>query len=207
MSNVHDLMIVERRDAVRIIVNIAGRFSLADRRNASGDRRVFRCRAVNLSTRAIALATTVEVKLGDRVIAHIDHLGKLEGSVLRILRGGFVMSIAADETEGEQLGAKIEWLGRHKNFDASDQRGAMRYRPTTTFTTIILADGSVESCEILDLSVTGAAISAKTVPAIGEILAVGSLVGRVVRRFRGGFGVQFVQRQEPDGLEAKVIKQ
>jgi hypothetical protein len=207
VSHMHDLVILERRDAVRVIVNIAGRFSLSDRRNARGDRRVFSCRAVNLSTTAIALVTSVAVKVGDRVIAHIDHLGKLEGSVLRLLDGGFVMSIAPREDEGERLRAKIEWLERHKNFDATEQRRAARFQPAKTFTNIVLPDGSVESCEILDLSITGVAISAKSLPAIGEVLAVGSVVGRVVRHFAGGFGVQFVQSQKPDGLEARVIRQ
>ena len=75
-----DIVWVERRQDVRIAVSIPGRFWLADRRDMQGERRVFPCRAVNLSSQAIALAAAVSAKLGDRVIAEIEHLGKLEGS-------------------------------------------------------------------------------------------------------------------------------
>jgi hypothetical protein len=44
------------------------------------------------------------------------------------------------------------------------------------------------------LSVAGAAIAAATAPEIGTVLNVGSVVGRVVHHFAGGFGVQFIER-------------
>jgi hypothetical protein len=105
-----DVVFVERRRDVRIIVSIPGRYSLSDRRDARGERRVFACRAVNVSPHAIALATRVNGNVGERVFAQIDHLGKLEGAVVRPLERGFVMNIVASEEERDRLAAKIEWL-------------------------------------------------------------------------------------------------
>ena len=48
---------------------------------------------------------------------------------------------------------------------------------------MMLADGYTENCLILDMSVSGAALSADTVPAIGTVLAVGTITSRVVRPF------------------------
>ena len=111
---------------IRVLANIPGRYSLADLRNSRGERRVFACRAVNLSCRAIALAAPVKGKVGDRVIAHIDRLGKLEGPIDRLLERGFVMSIAASQEERSTLAAKIAWLESLKNHEVPDRRGDKR---------------------------------------------------------------------------------
>jgi hypothetical protein len=162
----------------RVLANIPGRYSLANLRNSQGERRVFACRAVNISSRAIALAAPVKGKVGDRVIAHIDRLGKLEGPIDRLLDRGFIMSIAASPEERERLAAKIRWLENNKNHDVQDRRGDKRLVPANPNSKLILPDGRVENCLVLDVSVSGVAISADTLPEVGTILAVGSVVGR-----------------------------
>lgn len=200
-----DVMWVDRRQGVRIVVSIPGRFSLADRRDMRGDRRVFSCRAINVSSQAIALASAVSGKLGDRVIADIEHLGKLKGSIIRVLERGFVMNIIATAEEREKLAAKIDWLGKFKDHDEGEQRAERRFAPANPYSQIMLPDGSIQTCLVIDLSVSGAALSAEAVPDIGTVLAVGKIVGRVVRHFEGGFAVQFVERQSPDEVEKRIL--
>jgi hypothetical protein len=200
-----DVMRADRPQDVRIIASIPGRFSLADRRNTLGERRVFACRAVNLSPRAIALASAVSGKLGDRVIAHIDHLGKLEGVITRVLERGFVMSIATPAEERERLAAKIKWFEKFKDHDESEQRSEKRFAPANPYSQIMLSDGRIETCLVIDVSVYGAGISAETVPEVGTVLAVGKIIGRVVRHLVGGFAVQFVERQPQDQVEKKLL--
>lgn len=52
--------------------------------------------------------------------------------------------------------------------------------------------------------VSGVELSAETVPEVGTVLAIGQIVGRVVRHLEGGFAVQFVERQSPYDLEKKL---
>jgi hypothetical protein len=196
---------VERQSDVRIIVSIPGRYSLANRRDGRGERRVFACRTVIVSPRAIALAAAVNGKVGERVIAHLDHLGKVEGPIGRLLEQGFVMNIAASDEERSKLAAKIAWLKSHKNHEAPDRRADERMVPANPYSKMILANGGVETCLVIDLSVSGAAVSADTVPDIGTVLAIGSVVGRVVRHFVGGFAVQFIERQNRYTVEGMVI--
>jgi hypothetical protein len=118
-----------------------------------------------------------------------------------------VINIVASEEERDRLAAKIEWLESYKNHDAQDQRADGRTVPANPYSKMVLSDGSVETCLVLDLSVSGAAISADTVPEVGTVLAIGRVVGRVVRHFVGGFGVQFVERQNPHMVEAMVIRE
>jgi len=201
-----DGMFVERRPDVRIYLNIPGRFSLADRRDMFGERRVFPCRAVNLSTLGIALVSHVTVKEGDRIIAHIDHLGKLKGVVARVIEHGFIMGIIANEQERDKLADKIEWLGKNKDHDATDHRADQRVVPAHPNSRMVLPDGRSEACVVLDLSASGAGISADTLPDIGTVLAIGTVVGRVVRHFDGGFGVHFISRQDEWKVEALVTR-
>jgi hypothetical protein len=195
---------VERQQDVRIIVNIAASFSVTSSRSGGGARPVFSCRALNLSTRTIALTSPVKVARGDKIVATIDHVGKVEGEVSSPLEGGFIMSIAATDEEREKLWRKIEWLEQHKNLDVSDKRASRRFVPRNPRAQMILSDGRVQRCHILDISVSGAAISVEQVPEIGSILAIGAIVGRVVRHFDGGFGIKFIENLSEDEVAALV---
>jgi hypothetical protein len=200
-----DFPIVERRRESCIFASIPGRYALAEHRNARGERREFACRAVNISESAIALAAPVTGRLGERVIAQIDRLGRIEGAVSRILSRGFVMSIAASEEERFRLIDKIEWIEKHKNHDVPDRRAHGRFVPTIPYSRLLLADGMVMTCLVIDLSETGAAVSADLDPELGTVLAVGTIVGRVVRHFGGGFALRFIKPQSRDSVEAMAI--
>jgi hypothetical protein len=194
-----------RSQDVRIIVNIPASFSVTSR-SGGGARPVFACRAVNLSPRTVALTSPVKVEKGDKVLAIIDHLGKLEGEVSSSLEGGFVMTVTATDEEREKLWRKIEWLELHKNLDVSDKRTSRRYVPQNPRAQMILSDGRVERCHILDVSVSGAAIAVEQAPEIGSVLAIGSVVGRVVRHFDGGFGMKFIESLSEDDVAALVAR-
>ena len=122
------------------------------------------------------------------------------------------MSIAfpgepADYREArDRLAEKIEWLGKHKDHDAADHRADQRVVPAQPNSRMVLPDGRSEACVVLDVSASGAGISADTLPDIGTVLAIGAVVGRVVRHFDGGFGVQFISRQDEWKVEALVAR-
>jgi hypothetical protein len=201
-----DVVAVERRKDIRVIVRLTGRYMLANRRDLRGNRREFACRAVNVSPQAITLAVPVIGKIGERVIAHIDGLGKLQGGVMHALTGGFVMNIVASDEERAKLTDRIEWLERNKMDNLSDQRTHERFLPRNPFSRLLLADGSVLSCLVIDLSSTGAAVSADVVLPVGAVVALGSLVGRVVRVFGEGFAVTFTTPQQRERVEDLVCQ-
>lgn len=188
-----------------VMGSFAGRYSLSDLRDGRGERRVFQCRAVNISPRGIALAAPVKGKIGDRVIVHLNEFGKLQGAISKLLENGFVIKIAASEEERNRLAAKIEWLDDHKNCEAPNRRSDRRTVPVDPCSKIILSDGKVETCLVIDLSVSGAAISSDTIPDVGAVLAIGRVVCRVVRHFVGGFAVRFIERQNEHSVEAMLI--
>jgi hypothetical protein len=200
-----DIVAVEHNDDVRIIYSIPGHYSLDHRRDARGERRMFACRAINISSREVALAAPVSGKINERVIVQLDHIGKLQGTVTRLINGGFVMAIVARGDERDRLAAKIDWLEKFKNHDVSERRADERIPQKNAIARLILPDGRRETCVVLDLSVSGAGISAESVPDVGAVVTVGAARARVMRHFQGGFGVQFIERQNPTTVAAVVI--
>ena len=97
----------ERRRFQRVRVDLLGRYMLPDRRE-------FPCQVVNMSPGGMALIAPVAGQPGERVIAYVDHLGRLEGHVARIIQNGFAMTISATPRKRDKLAAQLTWLAnRH----------------------------------------------------------------------------------------------
>ncbi len=79
MDDVIEVSAYERRDDVRVIVNLAGRYMLASKRNLKGERCEFACRIVNISLAAMALSAPVPGPVGERVIVYSEQFGRLHG--------------------------------------------------------------------------------------------------------------------------------
>src|SRR5262245_16679180 len=116
------------------------------------------------------------------------------------------MNILTTAEERKKLATKIGWYDKYRNLEVTDRRARPRSVAEHPFSTILLADGAVMSCLVTDLSACGAAVSAEIVPAIGTVLAVGKVIGRVARHFPGGFAVNFVDMQEPQHIEKLVYR-
>jgi hypothetical protein len=197
----------ERRDDVRVIVNMPGRYMLASKRNLKGERCEFACRIVNVSLGAMALAAPVPGPLGERVIVYSEQFGRLHGSITRLMTTGFVMSVAANPQTREKLAAKLDWLAKQKDSpDLPDSRRHARVVPKNPIATLLQADGSLTSCLVIDFSDSGAAVSADLYPAIGTPLAVGKMVGRVVRRFAEGFAIEFTEKVNLADVERRLAR-
>src|SRR6202162_3241150 len=97
----------ERRRHQRVKVNLLGRYMLADRRE-------FPCQVVNMSPGGMALIAPVGGETGERVIAYVDHLGRLEGKIARSFQNGFAIAISATARKRDKLAAQLTWLAnRH----------------------------------------------------------------------------------------------
>ena len=70
-------------------------------------------------------------------------------------------------------------------------RREKRVRIDRGSTQILLGNGEVYPCRVLDLSLSGAALAINERPAIGEQVRVGRTSGRVVRHTTEGIGVEF----------------
>ena len=194
-----------RQRAVNITV--AGRYRLANWYDPEGKQREFACRTSRVSPFQMLVAVPVTGKRGERVSAYFADFGHLEGCITDVVNGGLLLELAIERKRRQQLANKLEWLEQRQQ-DASirDARKQKRIMPVDPHATLVFHDGSTTSCFVIDISTSGAAVSGDVMPAIGTPLAVGACVGRVVRHFREGFAVKFVELQNANRLEALIAK-
>ena len=186
----------ERRRHQRVKVNLLGRYMLADHRE-------FPCQVTNMSPGGMAVIAPVSGNPGDRVIAYVDHLGRLEGKIARSFQNGFAMTIAATSRKRDKLAAQLTWLANRHMLNLPEDRRHGRFAPRNPLARLILPNGNNVACRIIDLSQSGTAISIAPdlVPQIGAMVTIGKVSGRVVRHIEGGFAVEFTRLQHPDFLE------
>jgi hypothetical protein len=98
------------------------------------------------------------------------------------------------------------WHEKFQKKETTDNRKHKRIAPNNPLSSLILADGSRLRCFVIDMSVSGVAVSADIMPELRTPLAVGTIVGRVVRHVPGGFAVEFVEHQDMRSLERMLIQ-
>jgi PilZ domain len=190
----------ERRRHQRVRVNLQGRYMLADRSE-------FPCQVVNISPGGIALIAPVSGAVGDRVIAYVDHLGRLEGKIARQLQNGFAMTIAATPRKRDMLAAQLTWLANRSLLNLPEDRRHGRFVPKITDARLILPNGTNVGVRLLDLSLSGAGIGTPARPEIGSHVTIGKIPGRVVRHLEQGFAIEFQRMQHPDSVEENATAQ
>jgi len=187
----------ERRRYQRVGVDLLGRYMLPDRRE-------FPCQVVDMSPGGMALIAPVAGQPGDRVIAYVDHLGRLEGHIARLLPNGFAMTISATPRKRDKLAAQLTWLANRHILGLPEDRRHGRILPRNPIARLILPNGINVSCRIIDVSQSGAGIATDQRPAIGALVTLGKVPGRVVRHLEDGFAVEFTRLQHPDFLEDAI---
>jgi hypothetical protein len=187
----------ERRRFQRVRVNLLGRYMLADRRE-------FPCQVVNMSPGGMALIAPVGGAPGERIIAYVDHLGRLEGHVARIFQNGFAMTISATPRKRDKLAAQLTWLANRHILGLPEDRRHGRMAPRNPIARLIMPNGVNLTCRIIDVSQSGAGIASDQRPPIGALVTLGKVQGRVVRHLEDGFAVEFTRLQHPDFLEENI---
>jgi hypothetical protein len=187
----------ERRRHQRVKVNLLGRYMLSDRRE-------FPCQVVNMSPGGMALIAPVTGVPGERVIAYVDHLGRLEGKIARLFQNGFAMTISATARKRDKLAAQLTWLANRHILGLPEDRRHGRIVPRNPVGRLILPNGVNLTCRIIDVSESGAGIASDQRPPIGALITLGKVQGRVVRHLEEGFAVEFTRLQHPDFLEENV---
>ena len=197
---------LDRRDDDRVAVDMNGRYMLSTKRDSEGNRREYACRLVDMSPQALQLTVPVTGPVGERVIAYFDEFGTINGWILRVTQQGLVMGIMADEAQRKKLAAKLAWFKERQTREVPDLREHRRVVPRQPLSTLTFATGETTTCFVVDMSVSGVAVSASTMPRIGMVVAVGAIVGRVKRHFAEGFAVSFIETQELEQLELLLIR-
>lgn len=184
---------------------MTGRYALSERRESNADAvPVYACRLCSISPLQAVIVAPIIAKPSESVSAHFKDFGLLQAKVARSTPTGFVLDLDLDQDEREKLAAKIRWKKNNVLSQVADKRDFPRLLPRHPRTVLTLADGSRMPCFVIDISQSGAAVSAAVLPGKGTPLAVGQLVGRVVRRLEIGFAMEFTHVHPLESLEQRM---
>ena len=184
---------MERRAFQRVPVSIFCRFMLEDKSEYAGE-------IVNMSPGSAGLHAKCGGRLGERIVVYADHIGRFEGRITRILDDGFAIAIEASERKKDKLSAKLTWLCNQSSLGLPEDRRHERQIPRNPVSQLILEDGRTYHCKIIDLSMSGAALQIDVKPALGAVVTLGAMRGRVVRHFDEGVALEFFAVQKRESL-------
>jgi hypothetical protein len=173
----------------RVKVSILGRYMLSDRSE-------YPCQIIEMSPGDAVVIAPVSGKVGERIIAYLDHLGRVEGTVGEAIDGGFVASFVSTARKRDKLAAQLTWLANKDTLGLPEDRRHERVVPDSRHSVIVLADGRKYGCKIIDISLSGAAIEIDVRPVAGTACTLGRMSAVVTRHFENGVGVQFNSVQE-----------
>lgn len=194
-----------KQRAVNIVVG--GNYTLPNWYDPQGRLRTFACRTNRVSPFRMTVEVPVVGKIGDRLSSYFRDFGKFTGVISDTMSGSFLIELEMTRAMRERLGNKLTWLEqKQKRPSTPDLRKDSRIIPANPHSTLTLADGSTHACFVIDMSISGAAVSAQLQPPIGMPLAVGACIGRVVRTLPDGFAVRFVERQNPTDLARLIAR-
>ena len=185
-------IVPDRRKYRRVAVDLEGRFMREDRQE-------YPCQVINMSAGGMALLAPVSCQPGERIVAYLENFGRLEGTVARCFEGGFAVRITASAQKRERIANLLTWSANREHLDA-EERQHERSAPLITAQKLILPNGDVHDCRVIDVSLSGASIVTAVKPPMGSVVVLGRLRGCVVRHHDDGVAIQFAELQDPDNL-------
>jgi hypothetical protein len=165
---------------------IFGRFMLPDMSEHA-------CQVVDVTPEGASFLTENVPEAGQILVAYLEEIGRVEAITAGVLPGGFRVQFTLQGARLERLQQRIKFL-QDREPGAEDSRRHARFEPTEKQSQISLPDGRVYNCEVLDISVSGAAIKTEVVPSVGTYLMLGKMRGRVVRYLEHGVAIEFVKQ-------------
>jgi PilZ domain-containing protein len=186
-------LVPDRRRHRRVPVTVFGRFMREDKQE-------YPCQVINMSAGGMAILAPVTCQEGERIVAYLDNLGRIEGIVTRAFEGGFAVRILASLHKRERIANLLTWLTNQKALGLGEERKHERVVPRINASKLILPNGDVHNCRVIDVSLSGASVACAVKPEIGTVVILGRMRGRVVRHHDQGVALQFVELQDPDNL-------
>jgi hypothetical protein len=188
----------ERRRHQRVRVAVLGRYMLANHRE-------YPCQTIDMSPGGVLFLAPVQGAVGERVVAYLEHIGRIEGPIARLVPQGFAVAISATIRKRDKLASQLTWLANRDALGLPEDRGHERIVPRQLMTSMRLANGREFTVRLIDISRSGAAVTMEDGPAVGTSVVLGRTPGKIVRHFQGGIAVEFLLPISPDRFDENIV--
>jgi hypothetical protein len=157
------------------------------------------CQVIDISHDGASFLTPNVPAQGQMLVAYIEDLGRVEAVTTEPVEGGIRIAFTATGARRERLNSRINWL-KQRDAGMSEGRRHARYEPREKNSQITLPDGRVYQCEVVDISISGAAIKTDIMPTHGTFVMLGRMKGKVVRYVDTGIAIEFVKQLDTGQL-------
>lgn len=190
----------DRRRFQRVQLSLLGRCMFSDQRECP-------CQLVEISPGDASFVSPFKADIGARVVAYVDDIGRIEGVILEHLDNGFVMSISASQRKRDKLADTLTWLANRHVLNLDEDRRHLRRTPKRSEASVVLPDGTTQVVRVIDMSLSGCALSTDLRPPLGSPIKLGRLGARVVRHFDDGIGIEFMRLMSDAAIEKTIEKE
>ncbi len=163
-----------------------GRFMLPDMSEHA-------CQVNGISLDGATFITSQPVPPGLPLVAYLEEVGRIEATTAEAADGGFRVTFSLTGARRDRFETRLKWLVQKEHGATAEDRRHTRYEPREKQSQITMPDGREYNCEVVDISLSGAAIKVDVMPSLGTYILLGKMRGRVVRYLDTGVAVEFVK--------------
>ena len=169
------------------------------------DQMEFPCSLDKVDLPELHIQTNGDFKDGEHIIIYLEELGRMEGNVTSHTENGFVLNVDLSKPRLVKINDLLKALQDRKDDDkGSNLRRHSRYEPSQQSSHLTLSDGRTYPCEVVDISISGAAIKVEVIPSLGTYVMLGKMRGRVIRILEDGIAIEFVRVLDSSTLDRSL---
>ncbi len=90
------------------------------------DRREFPCQVIEMSPGDAHIIAPASGNVGEKIIAYIDHIGRIEGRIIEDIDGGFHMEVKVSPRKRDNIAAQLTWFANKDILNLPPRRPATR---------------------------------------------------------------------------------
>lgn len=162
------------------------------------------CQVTSIDLQGATFLTETVPPLGQTIVAYLEEVGRVEATSAAPVAGGFAVTFSLTGARRDRFEQRLRWLQQKQMGANPEDRRHARYEPRDSHSQITLPDGREYICEVIDISLSGAAVKVDVMPSLGTQILLGKMRGRVVRYLENGVGIEFLKQLEQGQLQAQV---
>lgn len=162
-----------------------GRFMLPDQTEHA-------CSVVGVDVTGAEFRSSCLPPYGQTLIAYLEQIGRIECVAQEATPDGFRVEFVLTGARKERFLTRQKWLVSKSAEQVQEERQYNRRQMDGAQSRITLLDGRNYPCEVIDVSLTGAAVAIAVLPAIGSKVYLGKMLGKIVRYVENGIALQFM---------------
>lgn len=156
------------------------------------------CQVNDISLSGAIFITNQVPPRGQAIVAYLEEVGRIEVTSADPVPNGFRVTISLTGARRDRLETRLKWLAQKQSGGEGsiDDRRHARIETRESTSQITMPDGRVYNCEVLDISMSGAAVKVEVMPSLGTYIMLGKMRGRVIRYLENGVAIEFTKSFE-----------